>query len=138
MEITLARLVETWQVSQPLHLRHMAIVRDSELRGTINCYVHYTFPNFGAVVQQGDAVWEAVEVRDRRGKKGPPPDAVPELDEYGFRLNYAPRGQLNGGNATIRDGLVVAGPKDYRRTRRDVAAVQLPDGSWSTYTHLVP
>lgn len=82
-------------------------------------------------MEQGHAMWEAVEVRDRRGKKGFPPDATAQLDDYGFPVNYAPPGQLDGGNATLQECLAAANPKDYFVSKLDPVATQLPDGTWS-------
>lgn len=88
IETQLARLTECWQISQPLHLRHLAIVKDIALSGRSSHYVYYTFENFEKRVESGNASWEAViniAENDQRAKKyGVALSALPKLDEFGF------------------------------------------------------
>ena len=81
-------MVDRWQISQPLHLRHLAVLRDTALTGKTTHYVHYTFENFKKLVENEDATWEAVVTMtkdDRQGKGSTVAlDAEPKLDEYGF------------------------------------------------------
>lgn len=88
VETQLARLTECWQISQPLHLRHLAIVKDITLSGRSSHYVYFTFENFGRRVESGNASWEAViniAENDQRAKKyGAALSALPKLDEFGF------------------------------------------------------
>ena len=113
VEATLSRLTENWQNSQPLHLRHLAIVRDSALRGTVYHYIQYSFENFAALARDGHATWEAIESRPMPGKnasKALGVDAKPTLDEYGFPIRDEPTGLLKKGNATLRECLEVTKP----------------------------
>lgn len=82
----MAKLVQLWQLSQPPHLRHLAIVRDTALSGKTCYYVHYSYNVFKRMVEAGDTVWEAVQTIKHDTIKNPAmaPDAVPEVDEYGF------------------------------------------------------
>ena len=88
VENQLAKLVSFWQASQPLHLRHLAIVRDIAMINRNTHYVHYTFENFQKLVDRGEATWDAVETENKPKKqtqtsKGPS-NAEAELDCYGF------------------------------------------------------
>lgn len=83
----ISRLVEMWQMSQPLHLRHLAIIRDAALTAGIPHYVHYSFENFKKLVEEGKASWESVMTvtKDHKDFKTTAAiEAEPELDENGF------------------------------------------------------
>lgn len=88
IETQLARLTDCWQISQPLHLRHLAIVKDIALSGRSSHYVYFTFENFKKRVESGNASWEAViniAENDQRAKKfGVALSALPKLDDFGF------------------------------------------------------
>ena len=60
IEFFLGRIVDAWQVSQPLHLRHLGIVRDTILRDRSPAFIQYTVPSFKALVDTGKASWEAI------------------------------------------------------------------------------
>ncbi|KAL9582984.1 MAG: hypothetical protein Q9212_002980, partial [Teloschistes hypoglaucus] len=86
-ENLLSRLVDLWQISQPLHLRHLGIVRDTALTNTIPHYVHYSFGNFKKLVDEGKAQWEPVMTitKDHKYFKNVAAiDAEPDLDVNGF------------------------------------------------------
>ena len=72
-------------MSQPLHLRHLAVIRDIATVSRVPHYVHFTFPNYKIKVEQGDVEWEAVEiVKPGKAKGNERVTAVAELDEFGF------------------------------------------------------
>lgn len=131
----MARLVECWQLSQPPHLRHLAIVRDTMLQRTNAMYVHYSIRNFKTLVDAGEASWEAVEFAPKGGKNNkfrvPPVDAVPQLDEYGLPLPHSPDGLLKNGNATLLECMATCKPADYTRSSSDPIAVRSKDGSYT-------
>ena len=86
----LLRLTDVWQVSQPKHLKHLGIVRDTEVDGR-NQHFHFrTFPHFEKAVEMGLTSWEAVteNSRDAREtkKRGRPRKSatLTDVDEYGF------------------------------------------------------
>lgn len=90
-DVTLGRLTDIWHLSQPPHLRHLAIVRDTALapRGKQTHYQYRSFRNFQRAVEAGDTAWQAVMFAQEGGKNGPRPveDVVferPDLDEWGF------------------------------------------------------
>ncbi|OJD11358.1 hypothetical protein AJ78_07860 [Emergomyces pasteurianus Ep9510] len=131
IEYTVSRLVETWQLSQPLHLRHLALVRDVGLRGTISMYIHYSLRHFSSLVDQGQVSWEAVKL-SQEGKGGvnvPPVDARAEVDAYGFPVNGKPLNLLNDGDATLRACLETAKPSDYTLTTFDPVISKRRDGT---------
>ena len=89
IEQRLNRLVDYWQISQPLHLRHLAIIRDTALVGKTPHYVHYTYEHFKSLVDRGVASWDAVAANSYGTKNKakltiPLPEDQAELDEYGF------------------------------------------------------
>ncbi|KAI9369327.1 hypothetical protein BJX61DRAFT_160360 [Aspergillus egyptiacus] len=134
LENTMARLVECWQLSQPPHLRHLAIVRDTALHRTITHYIHYSAKNFGKLVDAGEASWEAVEfVTKNKSDKTyiPPVDAKPQLDAYGLPSGVPAKDLLNNGDSTLLDCTLVVKPKDYNISSSDAKAIRLEG---DTYT----
>ncbi|EEQ84454.2 uncharacterized protein BDCG_01259 [Blastomyces dermatitidis ER-3] len=131
IEYTVSRLVETWQVSQPLHLRHLALVRDVGLRGTISMYIHYSLRNFSSLVDEGQVSWEAVKLSPeaKPSVKVPPVGATSQVDEHGFLVDKIPSNLLNNGDATLRGCLEVAKPSDYTPKIFDPVVRQRNDGS---------
>ena len=87
-ESILGRLVDAWQISQPLYLRHLAIVRDTVLQGKSPIYIHYTYGNFRRLVDGGKATWKAVTTiattKSEEGSKAALLDSQPDNDEHGF------------------------------------------------------
>ncbi|KAL1982046.1 hypothetical protein VTN96DRAFT_1816 [Rasamsonia emersonii] len=135
LENTLSRLVECWQVSQPPHLRHLALVRDTALSKTVTHYVHYSAKNFKKLVDSGAASWEAVEFvpKDSKSEKitVPPVDAVPKLDEYGLPPIDPSADFIKKGDATLRECVAAAKPADYLLSSSDPVAVLLPGGTYT-------
>ena len=84
----LSRIVDLWQSSQPAHLRHLAILRDTAIVKRSMHFVHYTYDNFEVRVNNGHSQWEAVASVVDAGRKstkvGVAFTAEPNLDEYGF------------------------------------------------------
>ncbi|KAF3483290.1 uncharacterized protein GIQ15_02614 [Arthroderma uncinatum] len=133
LETILSRLTSSWQHSQPLHLRHLALVRDTALHKTVYYYIHYSFGNFASLVNGGHASWDAVAAGPRGGKrtaKPPPIDAKPILDQYGF-LDEMPQNLLRKGDANLRECLEVAKPAKWNLTYNDPVAVELLDGTYT-------
>lgn len=132
-ESALHRLVDCWQLSQPLHLRHLAIVRDTAIEKTVFYYVHYSARNFAKLVESGQAVWEAVEFSPK-GKSSniyvPPAGAKPQLDQYGLPSGL-PQGLLKNGNASLFEGVAYCRPSNYLLSSSDPMPIQLPDGRYS-------
>lgn len=138
-ESLLHRLVDCWQVSQPPHLRHLAIVRDTAIERTVIYYVHYTANDFAKLVEAGEASWEAVEFSGKKKKANdftiPPVDAIAQLDEYGFpQTAHFPK-ILKGGNATLLEGIMARKPADYVLSTSDPLVNQLENGAYGMFDH---
>jgi transcription factor C subunit 3 len=126
------RLVDFWQIAQPLHLRHFAVVRDMAMAKTVMFYVHYSADNFAILVDEGRAAWEAVEFPAKKAKSLkinlPPYGARPNLDEFGFPANVFPRGLLKNPYSTLRDGMAAVKPADYTLSSSDPFIAELANG----------
>ncbi|KAK1139809.1 hypothetical protein N8T08_011128 [Aspergillus melleus] len=137
LENALGRLVACWQLSQPLHLRHLAVVRDTALRRTITHYIHYTANNFRKLVDAEESTWEAVEYRPKSTKgatlRVPPVDASPELDEFGFPIDIPRKELLRHGNATLLECMFSAKPSDYSCTSTDLKAIQIEGDTYAIH-----
>ncbi|KAJ5121570.1 B-block binding subunit of TFIIIC [Penicillium bovifimosum] len=133
-EAMVHRLVDLWQVAQPLHLRHFSVVRDMAMKKTVMYYVNYSASNFAKLVEDGKASWEAVEFPAEKAKSlkidAPPFGALPQLDEFGFPKVEFPRGLMKNANATLRDGVLAAKPTDYLLSSSDPFVVRLADGQY--------
>ena len=90
------RLVNHWELSQPLHLRHLGLIRDAAQSGKIGYYVHYTHGAFQTKVDRGEAVWNAVQTLQI-------PDTVSEMDMYGFNAVDVSQFYGAANNAVLRD-----------------------------------
>ena len=90
VEITINKMADHWQVSQPQYLRHLAVVKDTALTDGQPHYAYYTFENFQELVHRGERAWEAVLMPEKKKPKAatsapPQPLSVtPQLDEFGF------------------------------------------------------
>ena len=134
IEHLMSRLVELWQISQPLHLRHLAILRDTTISGKMAHYIHYTYPTFKSMVDAGEASWEAVvTIKADKGKEEGAIgaiDAVPDLDEYGFlRLDVNKFHGLNN-DASLVEIVAAAGIPPFKTTYRDPRVFKLKDGTY--------
>ena len=105
IERLLPRFVDSWQISQPLHLRHLAIIRDTKLSQRTGYYVHYTYNNFEKLVDSGRTSWEAVAAVENGRKKNnasiPPPGAQAQVDNYGFPILSQNEFQGAGNDAAL-------------------------------------
>lgn len=133
----LARLAEVWQLSQPLHLRHLAIIRDSRMAGKNGYFVHYTYDHFQFLVDNDKASWEAVQTIKDEGKPRQPSKlsvgAVHDVDEHGFpKLNHSLF--VGGhGNATLKACLQAVKIRKFTVTSNDPHAVRSHDNTYSKF-----
>lgn len=74
----MGRLSDVWTVSQPLHLRHLAIVRDTSQLHRISHYVFRSYHNFQKMVANGEANWDAIDIQETEIQR------KPDLDDWGF------------------------------------------------------
>lgn len=107
IERLLPRFVDSWQISQPLHLRHMALIRDTKIKMRNGYYVHYTYENFAKLVEREITAWDAVAATENNRKKAkteiPPPGAQPDLDYYGFPRLHASSFYGSENDATLSE-----------------------------------
>lgn len=134
VEHHISRLVEMWQISQPLHLRHLSIIRDSALTNGIPHYIHYSYENFKKLVDQGRASWEAVMTITKEHKQLKDIaaiDAQPDLDENGFPKISNDLFQGPDNDASLADCSRGVGIKSPRLSPYDPMAVKLKGSDWS-------
>jgi hypothetical protein len=92
MESYVSRLTDDWEKTQPPHLRHLALIRDTrntEEKKFIH-YVYRTYKGFREAVEKGQAAWAGVtkpaskQSSAAKGKaKKKAPNSQP-LDKWGF------------------------------------------------------
>ncbi|KAI9709575.1 MAG: hypothetical protein M1820_003335 [Bogoriella megaspora] len=109
LDISLGRLSDAWQLSQPEHIRYKAIIRDTLQTDKGSQFVYRTHPNFQKAVDADQASWEAVSSK----KVGPTtyPQTAPaagsnndlELQELGF--SRIPASDFSGipGSSTLTE-----------------------------------
>lgn len=94
MESYLTRLTDDWEGTQPAHLRHLALIRDT--RNTQEKkFVHYvyrTYENFQKAVDAGEVIWAGVSKpapKQSTAAKGGRPNKTDSesypIDAWGFR-----------------------------------------------------
>ncbi|KAF1957820.1 hypothetical protein CC80DRAFT_592305 [Byssothecium circinans] len=87
-ETFLARIVDHWEKSQPPHLRHLAIVKDTTVTNDKKFahYLYRTYRNFQKAVDINDANWEGVsrEAHARSSQPKKKHGADQSLDDWGF------------------------------------------------------
>lgn len=140
MESVITRLVSTWLVSQPLHVRHLALIRDTEMTRSVHHFVHFSFGNFKQKVEQGKALWEAVIIAATGAKNkskpasAPDPNRQADVDQYGFPRTRPRYSQYKNGNASFLDCLRISDPEQYFLSIYDPIIRTLPDGEFGKST----
>ncbi|KAJ5122371.1 hypothetical protein N7526_009308 [Penicillium atrosanguineum] len=135
-ESILHRLTDCWQLSQPLHVRHLAVVRDTAIERTVFYYINYSARNFAKMVEAGHSSWEAVEFAgSKKGKANnarlPPPDAKPQLDQYGLPTVPPIYPLMKNGAASLFECVAACRPSNYLLSSADPKAFQLFDGTFA-------
>ena len=129
-----SRLVESWQISQPLHLRHLAILRDALLRGKSHVHIYFTYENFKDLVAGGTGFWEAVKTVPDHFKVGNDTaaslDAEPDVDEYGFPKLDDDQFHGSYNDATLAECESALNAGDYRPIKDDPWLKKQPDGTF--------
>ena len=132
-----SRLVQSWQISQPLHLRHLAIVRDTLLKGKTQIYIYYTYENFKKLVEAGTGYWEAVTSIPSEVTKGKnfaaSLDAKPDVDEYGFPKLEENQFQGQHNDATIHECMSALNVDPVHVASCDPVLKKKADGSYGKY-----
>lgn len=85
LESLVTRLTEDWHLNQPLHTRHLAIVRDTTMANDTKRvhYVYRTHENFQKAVDEGEVTWEALQLEKGKKSKQAQPSAT-SIDSLGF------------------------------------------------------
>ena len=132
--------MESWQISQPLHLRHLAILQDTLLKGKSHLHIHFTYENFKNVVESGMGFWDAVKTVPDHLKFGNNTAASletePDIDEYGFpKLDD---NQFHGPNndATLAECALGIKAGDYRPVKDDLWLEKQSDGTFGKLMNL--
>lgn len=130
----ISRLVDSWQISQPLHLRHLSIVRDTVLKGKTQIYIYYTYENFKRLVEGGTGFWEAVKTVASDVTMGTNVaaalDAKPNVDEYGFPRLEENQFQGHQNDATLEECVSALKVDPLYISATDPVLRKLADGSY--------
>lgn len=109
IESLLTRLTDGWDKNQPLHVRHLAITRDTAM-AVDKKRVHYmyrTHANFQKAVDAGELTWEALDLdefkKGARAKKQQASGVTSSLDVWGFRALNPNDFQRRTGAATLAE-----------------------------------
>ena len=110
LEVALDRFTGNFRNSQPPHLRHLAIIRDTAQMKKTYHFQYVSFDNFQNLVDSGEASWDSVtlpakESRSKKGNDPKPSNESAELDEYGFSNFSQARFANRDGCASLSDGL---------------------------------
>lgn len=134
VENQLARLVEHWHISQPPHLRHLAIIRDTAMGKKKAHYIHYTYDHYKKLVEYGEASWEAVSNLGGDSHVMQQPDfavdATADLDEYGFPSIHTTLFQGRQNDATIAECVNAVRVGSVRTSKKDAIAKKVDDGTY--------
>ena len=108
MDVSLGRLSDAWDLSQPPHLRHLAVIRDTIQISKSTQYIYRTYPNFQKAVNAGQAEWEAVVSRvassaHKKGSNKVLHATEPNLDELGFLFIPDKQFVSSQGSATLSE-----------------------------------
>ena len=136
LEDYVSRLVDSWQISQPLHLRHLSIVKDTVLKGKTQIYIYYTYENFKKLVEGGTGFWEAVKTVPSEvtiGKNfAAALDAKPDVDEYGFPRIEKTKFQGHQNDATLGECVSALNVDPLHISSNDPVLRKHDDGSFGT------
>ena len=109
LDNTLGRVTDAWEQSQPKHLQHLAIIRDTAaFAGGRTSYIYRTYPNFEKAVENEQASWDAVKLSTT--KKGQPRKTTHEVeyDEWGFPIISKDKFAKQDGTATLLESNIAA------------------------------
>ncbi|KKY26990.1 putative tfiiic transcription initiation factor complex subunit [Phaeomoniella chlamydospora] len=129
LEVFVGRIVENWASSQPHHLRHLSIIRDTAVDKKIAYFRHYSFRNFTELVERGGAYWEGVVFTGKKDKKYHETISSflssPATDSFGFPVSMRPTGQYKEGNASMGELMKGFDPGIWVQSTRDPVAYEV-------------
>ena len=123
-----------------MYLRHLAIVRDTLLRGKSHVHVHYTYENFKSLVKAGTGFWEAVKTVPDELKidnnTAASLDAEPDVDQYGFPKLDDDQFHGTSNDATLAECVSALNAGVYRPIRDDPYLKKQSDGTFGKLMEL--
>jgi hypothetical protein len=126
MEIALSRVSIDWRASQPPHLRHLGVIRDTAQKGKSTHYHFYTRDNFQKLVDSGKSIWSQEE---KPKKAGGWPASAFEIDEYGFPRIPDSR-FLRDGLATLKESALAFEAHKLPYNKSTIVYFEKEDGSF--------
>jgi hypothetical protein len=126
LETVLGRLTDSWESSQPPHLRHLAVIRDSVVVDRSAHFQYRTFVTFQQAVDKGETDWEGVLPKHKTPKKL----TQPKLDHWGFPvLNKSHfHGYGHTGSLTLSEVMHAIKIPPKALTSRDPQLVKTAEG----------
>jgi hypothetical protein len=120
MDEALAMLTDIWQHSQPPHLRHLTLVRDTIIDGKSLVYHFRSLENYDKAVAAGQAAWEAIIGDDARAEFDKAGRAMDDdFDQWGFPP-LDRRAFVRGGRASLTEcGLGLRTPQAGGKARKE-------------------
>lgn len=132
----MTRLTDIGETTQPVHLKHLGIIRDTAMTGKSSHYVYRSRHNFDKAVEAGDAMWSAVQDLAKMGPKSKDKadqakkvkpvitQGEVELDAWGFPIptaqlfaDHEGRADLVAASAPYADALRKDGKSHMSRTK---------------------
>ena len=103
MDEIMLHLTDAWQHSQPSHLKHLSIIKDTSMQGRQAHFNYRTYENFGRGCQAGSGRRGGAVLRDQKtgNKKGRPRKEAGKTDAWGFPLLREDDFEGPGGTATL-------------------------------------
>jgi len=128
-------------MSQPLHLRHLSIIRDTVLKGKGSIFNYYTYESFNKLVEKGIGFWEAVVTVPDHLTAGnnfaASLDAVPELDDFGFPVIDSDLFCGSHNSATLGECALALKPDNSRISSKGPVLQRQADGTYGNTIKLM-
>lgn len=100
LDETISRLTDAWEKSQPQHLRHLSIIRDTKPYGSRGVqYVYRSLAGHKQAVADKEATWEGIS--KTAAKSASALLKTSEIDQWGFPLPRASHFVDSSGNASM-------------------------------------
>ena len=135
LEIILERLTENFKMSQPLHVRHLAIIKDVAQVGRTPHYQYYSYGQFERLVAAGSASWDVVSGASKKGAANKSTGTANtkdglEPDEHGFCRLRADQFLAKDGAATLLEGVLAVKAESIVFSGADPILRRRDDGSF--------
>lgn len=85
LDEVMARLTDAWQYSQPPHLKHLGVVKDTALNRRLALFQYRSLPNHQQAVAAGEVVQEGVNGSKAAGKQKIE-SLLTDVDGWGFPM----------------------------------------------------